>query len=225
MILSCPTNREVSNKMCVALAVPPGQHVPESRLNACFQHNPDGAGFGYYNSEGEQIIKKGYKTFKEFITAYHEHRDVNTDRPFLVHFRIRTHGDKGEANCHPFALDNGMLIHNGMIDGLGDDGYGDGAKSDTAEFAELIKKTPVDKFNVLCAKLDESDILGWSTVIMLTKENDLEFVGSGEWIDGVFFSNTFWRTTESRLAARTATEDYSNMSNEEWFRKHGFGGD
>lgn len=195
--------------MCVALAVPANVEVSKDTLRSCFIHNSDGAGYGFYKANGEQVLKKGYMTFNKFWEDYSVDREANKDRGFLVHFRIRTAGARDEANCHPFALKNGMMIHNGTVYGLGESSYQ--GKSDTAELAELISGTPKNKFDVLAKELKE--VITWGAVVLLDKNGKFHFTlgGSGtEWIDGVFFSNTHWRSSYERNVTRYIAGNHAN---------------
>jgi hypothetical protein len=63
--------------MCVAVVLPPNAEVSNNRLRACFSSNPDGAGFGYYNGAGKQIILKGFMKFNEFLKEFEQHRSAN----------------------------------------------------------------------------------------------------------------------------------------------------
>lgn len=45
-----------------------------------------------------------------------DHARLGQESMFLIHFRIKTHGDVNKANCHPFRMvDGGAFIHNGII--------------------------------------------------------------------------------------------------------------
>ena len=179
--------------MCVAIALPANVDIRENVLRGCYEANSDGAGFGYYNAKGEQVIVKGLMQWQPFLEVFNEHRNANKDKNFLVHFRIRTQGARNDANCHPFPLKNGIIIHNGSVNGLGETNYGANymtAKSDTAEFAEAIYNIPKNRFSLAATKL--KDIITWGAVYMLDRKGNFHFVGAKTEKEGAIFSNTHW---------------------------------
>jgi hypothetical protein len=124
--------------MCIAIFKPAGKEMKVEHLHQSWIGNSDGAGFAFIK-DGEVVISKGYMTYKEFESAYLEAEFMFPDSPFLIHFRIRSMGERDAENTHPFKLpDGGALIHNGTISGTGAQ-YLVG-KSDTALFVEKYGK-------------------------------------------------------------------------------------
>lgn len=102
--------------MCIAIAKPAKVDIPDERLEICFFNNPDGAGFAYYDDYGKLQIRKGYFKFSKFKKAY---RKVCDNRKMLIHFRIKTVGEKNISNCHPFHVGaNSAMVHNGTISSI-----------------------------------------------------------------------------------------------------------
>lgn len=136
--------------MCLAIAKPANLLVPEDYLKTAFRANSDGAGFAYHK-DGRVHIVKGFMQYEKFIEAW---------RPFaklaaLIHFRYTTHGATNHANCHPFELDDGALIHNGIISGMGDSRYGYNYSVKSAP-----KKRPIDKNSTFSEKFEAAiDVL------------------------------------------------------------------
>ena len=115
--------------------------------------------------------------------------------PFLVHFRIATHGSVDIHNCHPFRVtENKVMIHNGMIPVVLDK---NDKRSDTRVFAEnylskLPANWPDDPYMV---DMVEDYITNGSKIALLS--TDTQYVGYilnqklGHWTDenGIWWSN------------------------------------
>jgi hypothetical protein len=115
--------------------------------------------------------------------------------------RIRTSGHVNAANCHPFAIQGGALIHNGMMFTPTGDRAGTltDRKSDTRVFAESL-------YNILKlehVKKAESGIRkaigGGNKVAFLYDDKSYHIIGEdlGFWREDVWHSNN---SCVSRLA-------------------------
>lgn len=94
--------------MCVIVYKPKGYALPDKKdLKACFEHNPDGAGY-MLPLQGKVFIRKGFMDFKAFYKSLNGVAKKNsldlTDVPLVMHFRITTQGGVQRALCHPFAV-------------------------------------------------------------------------------------------------------------------------
>ena len=102
--------------MCVIITADTGSMPTISQLAAMSDTNPDGAGIAWH--DGTRLHRyrdpDNMKTLAHIIHNHHYLRTV----PFLLHFRLATHGAKTEANTHPFHYqrDNqhGYIAHNGI---------------------------------------------------------------------------------------------------------------
>lgn len=115
--------------MCIAILRPAGATIPIERLDDCALANHDGAGYAFVLNGKVKIVKNREwsrirKQFKHDTTVY------GASSPFLIHFRIATHGEVSNENCHPWAMaDGGAMVHNGVFhipgqpDGCSDSGY------------------------------------------------------------------------------------------------------
>lgn len=119
--------------MCVIAVKPKGTIISKDTLNRCFDANSDGAGF-VVRRNSSLITEKGFFTFDAFWDAYERHeREVA-----VIHFRIKTHGNKDADMCHPFRVTDKLYVaHNGIIDISTES---DRTKSDTWHFTELVLK-------------------------------------------------------------------------------------
>ena len=192
--------------MCIALVKLPDANVSEDNLRACWQSNPDGAGFAYIK-DGKVTIEKGFMTLKPFMEALNVALEANKESTFLIHFRIRSMGDKSADNTHPFEFEHGCMIHNGTMDGTGAK-WGDGP-SDTALFVKKFEEKltyPVLEKN----KEDIEKAIGSNKLAFLFHDGTHFIVNAavGNWDNGVWYSNYSYRPRLS--TSTTAMEDYTS---------------
>lgn len=122
--------------MCVIIHKPKTAEFPERNLRACWDKNPDGWGI-MFADEGR------VHTFKDMDNSkFLDHFKALSNFDLGIHFRIKTHGLKNEANLHPFkVLDfekDGVdlfMMHNGV---LRDYEEVDREMSDTWHFANFV---------------------------------------------------------------------------------------
>jgi len=174
--------------MCLAIFKPPGVTIPEEHLRGGWISNPDGAGFAFVE-KGKVKFVKGLMTLQEFLKVYNSYAALHPESPFLVHFRIRSQGDKSEANTHPFPFKHGCGIHNGTIDGTGAK-WNEG-KSDTALFFEKHG----DRLSYKIVEENRTDLeraIGVGNKIALLYNNGKHIILNphlGTWKDTVWYSN------------------------------------
>jgi glutamine amidotransferase len=178
--------------MCIAIYKPEEKIISKATLQECYSANPDGAGFMF--AEDKQLhIQKGYFNFDSFYDAYKQHQD----KKVVIHFRIKTHGEINETNCHPFAVNNSLaFVHNGIINGLD----GDKKLSDTIHFNEQILQPLVNKWGNLALFQDPminliENRIGYSKLIFLDRHGNHKIMneGKGQWDDGVWYSNNSYK--------------------------------
>ena len=181
--------------MCLAIFQPAAVTVPETALRAGWCSNSDGAGFAYLR-KGKVKVQKGYMSLKDFMEAYSDAAGKNKDSPFLIHFRIRSQGDKSSANTHPFELPTGAVIHNGTLDGTGAT-WGVG-ESDTAKFVSKFKD--ILNFDFLSAKKKEmEDAVSYNKMAFLFNDGRHVILNEskGHWDGGVWYSNGSYKSAWS----------------------------
>lgn len=116
--------------MCIIAIKKAGVKFPsDETLRTMWYNNPDGAGFMFLD-HGNVTIRKGFMKLSEFMSAIKQARTEVDEiaTPFVLHFRITTHGGTKPENCHPFPIsDNVELLkkpvfhtnigvaHNGII--------------------------------------------------------------------------------------------------------------
>lgn len=175
--------------MCIAIYDPSNKPMSEETWNRCFTSNPDGCGIAYKHPEkGIQIIKSMTNDL------YNTYKEIATNHPVLVHFRIATHGSKNLCNCHPFYTSNGdAIIHNGIITGYGDEKRD---RSDTRDFIKtIIDQLPKKWYNntAICSLIEGG--IGYSKMVVMTKEGKVKILNesSGSWDDGKWWSNNSYK--------------------------------
>ena len=196
--------------MCIAIVKPKGIAIHEEYLRASWIANPDGAGFAYVK-EGKVVVEKGFMTLAPFIEAYKQAADSNKKSNFLIHFRIRSMGDKSDGNTHPFEYEHGCMIHNGTLDGTGAK-WGEGG-SDTKLFLDKFKEkltlAVLDKYKT---QMGEAIGVG-NKLAFLFNGGQYRIINEqrGLWRDGIWYSNS----TYLPRAASTypGTSDYYNWVN------------
>lgn len=123
--------------MCIIIYKAAGETIPLDHLENGWANNPDGGGYAFI-ADGEVQLRKGLMTFGAWLDSYlkdvEEHGD---DSPFVLHFRIGTHGPNDEANTHPHKVNRTtVMAHNGMIRGM--TFKKDDKRSDTRVFVDDI---------------------------------------------------------------------------------------
>jgi len=178
--------------MCIIIYKPAGITLfPETMRNS-FEHNKDGAGFAYVE-DGKITVEKGFFTFKSFETAFKPHEKKQA----LLHFRIKTHGDYSEENCHPFHITtNAVFAHNGIIYRMPYDQN----KSDTALFNELVLQNLVRVYGkrILFDSVFKGLLEGYtmnSKLVFLDNSGKFTIINEkdGEWNSNCWFSNTSYK--------------------------------
>lgn len=122
--------------MCIIIAQDPGSPIlSESRLRNAWEANPDGAGFMFATGESV-VIRKPYFRLESFVDQYRADFDrFGMQSPFVLHFRITTHGAEDKKNTHPHRLAaDCALVHNGVLS------FGETSekKSDTVAFCRSV---------------------------------------------------------------------------------------
>jgi len=183
--------------MCIIVAKPANKEITRETLQQCWTRNSDGAGF-MYNHEGRLRVKKGFFDFQSFYDSF---MNSTEGKKAVAHFRITTHGKTDMPNCHPFRINEHLAFaHNGIISQIATT---DKDKSDTWHFNERILKpltqSGADLFgnNAVCELI--RGYIGSSKLVFLNSNNDIFIMNErmGEWEDGVWFSNTSYKTYNS----------------------------
>ncbi len=182
--------------MCVAIYKP--QNVPTPNLDilkACWEANPDGAGFAFVKDRVE--IHKGFMEWQEFVKAYDKYNLANYQGELLIHFRVATHGGVCGGNTHPFPLTNDVsllqsvdvlsnyaLIHNGILPITP-------SQKNISDTMELCKKLANGKFAIPQIMNLLDDLIGNNKIAIMTNK-EVYLAGNWKNLNGVYFSNLNW---------------------------------
>ena len=107
--------------MCVIAFAPEGVELPSETIRSdMWYSNSDGAGMMYVLNK-RVYIEKGFMDIKSFENAIagvekklRKQKLTSKDIPFLLHYRIGTHGPNSEGLTHPFPI----TPHNDMMQAL-----------------------------------------------------------------------------------------------------------
>lgn len=220
--------------MCLAMLMTPGSTVKEEFLENAFYNNSDGAGFAYINATANpsnpQIRTYKSMSLREFLDAFKlAHKEFGQVSPFLVHFRLATHGSKDLFNVHPFHIgtSNMALIHNGIIPNL--KMSKDERRSDTQFFVDEHLRARVEKnphwFDKMKNVQRVVESIGYSKLVVLSANPDskrqwyIVNEADGHWgkdnngTSGIWFSNDsylsyyYWRGSKSYMTNRWWNDD------------------
>lgn len=178
--------------MCIIAVIPEGKQFSEQELSTCWKNNDDGGGFAYVK-DGKVQIRKGFMDKESFSKALNSlHGKYGATSPFIIHFRIRTHGAMDKERTHPFRLEDGSaLAHNGILSGPG---MTDSVKSDTQLFIErfgsLLSKEIVRREKQVIGKA-----IGFNKFAILHPDATFTIVNDhhGTWDSGRWFSNSSYK--------------------------------
>ncbi|MDR0779315.1 MAG: hypothetical protein LBF16_01275 [Pseudomonadales bacterium] len=166
-------------------------------MASILSNNPDGLGLMYADDQGQPahhktLIARDLNAVP-LATAWLETALPVDDRPVAFHARYTTHGDKDLDNCHPYAVDGGYLMHNGVLD---IDTRSDSRRSDTWHYCrEFLDDGAAHA--ILASergrKLVSEHIGEDNKFVFLTKGGEIVIVnqGSGVEYEGLWFSNTY----------------------------------
>ena len=205
--------------MCIAIVKPAGATITKETLGYCHDRNPDGCGFAYVNVDRNGKRKLRTRKDMEFESFYRKLEKAiskNPESPFLIHFRIKTHGKIDLANCHPFMVDrNHVFIHNGTISGVGSDLE----KSDTRLFNESVLRVLPKNWNQNSGikKLIE-EFISYSKLAVLNLDGEVNIYNEnkGEWVDGVWYSNSSYKKPVKTKKYKAKT----NSGYQDWWKKN-----
>lgn len=193
-------------KLCIAIYKPVGAVVTDNQLEESCINNPDGFGFCYINTDHlgvkRMIIKKSMDQ-EVFMRQLRRAERTSPESPFLIHCRIRTHGETTVFNCHPFAIDDEhAFIHNGIIRGV----RTDPRKSDTQIFNEdVLQRLPENWMFSDGVKTLIEEFIGYNKIVAMDIDGNVSIFNEskGEWKDDVWFSNSSYEPKVSYYNGRS----------------------
>jgi hypothetical protein len=195
--------------MCLIAYSPKGTPMTRAVFDTARWVNADG--IGVMSRHGvEKFV--GHKAGKR---AWRYLRVLPPDTPYAVHFRYATHGAVCRYLTHPFQIPGreSYVMHNGIISKTANFAK-KGIVSDTSLYVAWYMKdapAPSEPTHVAFKKGLEKEI-GWGNKMVIfhadRNEWDIANEDEGEWIDGVWYSNTYSLPDEMRPAAAYGTGKY-----------------
>lgn len=193
--------------MCIIVYKPENVEMPSAEILAtCFEINNDGAGYMFVKDD-KVHINKGFSTFEDFYKSLM--RDYrNYKSPYVIHFRIKTHGANDQTNTHPFVVSKNMadllelktdcdmgLAHNGMFSLPSQEistSYSDTMYFVRDYFSHLAKSYQYYKNNDLIRVLN--NLIKNNRVAVLSRDKHVELLGDFEEYDGCYYSNGSYKS-------------------------------
>lgn len=181
--------------MCVILACKNKKPSLEI-LNKCHGRNSDGAGVGWFNSDGKVQYRKGLLDSSE-VYKFIQHLEL----PFVIHFRAASIGGKSLLLTHPFEVTKeSVLKMEGSTDKVV---FHNGHVSDweiylAAANIEPDNKQPMSDTRAMAmiAANDNTKFLRRAKghyVVMDSKDVRFYLYGKFDEEDGIAYSNLFWK--------------------------------
>lgn len=208
--------------MCVICYKPAGEEIKKEYLENMLDHNPDGAGYVYFDKKKKKmILSKGYLNEDQAIKAI---MAIPKKYPAIIHCRIKTHGKNSVGQTHPFPVvadtrlleeedliitGNYVMAHNGVFHdmSIGDE------YSDTEAFIYRILAPLAyslkDDVRLIDNRFDDIInmlVKGNKIAIMDGKDGSVKLYGEG------------WKT-EGNLAFSNSTYSYKSYyysSSDKW---------
>ena len=178
--------------MCLLILAKGGSTPSKKSLRIAAKANPDGFGFAIIGTDN-RIHRFRSMDIEETITAFFEARKRFPKGHAIFHLRITTHGATNIDNCHPFVINDDVVMgHNGMLPIKEENG-----RSDTRIFAEDwlpeigVKPLLDDPEGV--QELEK--FIGYSKLAFLNVGDELNkpfyIINEklGHWKNGVWYSN------------------------------------
>lgn len=186
--------------MCIAIYKPSNVTIDYDTLKRSYLANPDGCGMAYLSEDSIEI--ETTMDFEVFYEGYQAALEQYPDSPFLLHFRIATHGSVDEDNCHPFFIESHeedllrVFMHNGTITPLASRCDKNKGISDTVLFGlDILEHLPSNwETNPAIQKLIEYYI-GWSKIVVMDEFGEVTIFNEhkGVWDNGIWYSNTTYK--------------------------------
>lgn len=184
--------------MCLLILAKGGATPSKKSLRIAAKANPDGFGFAIIGTDN-RIHRFRSMDIEETITAFFEARKRFPKGHAIFHLRITTHGATNIDNCHPFVINDDVVMgHNGMLPIKEENG-----RSDTRIFAEDwlpeigVKPLLDDPEGV--KELEK--FIGYSKLAFLNVGDELDkpfYIineDMGHWDNGVWYSNSSYKET------------------------------
>ncbi len=161
-------------------------------LQSIVDSNPDGVGVMFAADDGAPTAVKLLSDKEDIVGAWLEEVLPDDDRLVGFHARFTTHGGDTLDNCHPYAVDGGYLLHNGVLS-IGNDL--DKQRSDTWHYCRTFLDGTLHGIVAAPQGLQLlGDHIGKSNrFVILDKTGRMHIVNkhTGVEYEGLWFANTY----------------------------------
>jgi len=175
--------------MCLIAYSPQGTMIDRSILAYAHNQNPDGIGIMSKAGIQKFLGHKALKRARRYMEAYIAPEKI----PYAIHFRWATHGEVGVANTHPYVSPEKThaVMHNGVISLT--TAESSKAESDTAVFVRKYMDSIQPYDDAAYWRGIETKITWGSKLCIMNFEGAFKLCNenAGEWINGIWFSNTY----------------------------------
>lgn len=181
--------------MCLLILAKGGSTPSKKSLRRAGKSNPDGFGFAIVGNNKINTYKS--MDLEETIGNFYDMRDRFPKGNAIFHLRITTHGVTNVENCHPFQINDDLVMgHNGMLPIKEENG-----KSDTNLFATewLPEFDMADLLDTDAGVAELSKFASGSKLAFLNTGSQLAkpfyIINEhlGHWKDGVWYSNSSYK--------------------------------
>lgn len=201
--------------MCIIIYIPKEIAAPSKEiLEHCWEQNPHNAGFMYHTPEHNLKIFRSDSKDKFIQTFLRRWEMFGKQSPFVLHFRYATNGSTNLLNTHPFKINKRTaFVHNGRITSCLPT-KADGDVSDTFVFGrDILRKVPEEWLFTTTMKSLLQFFLGKSNkVVLMNSQGTVRIVNEkeGEWVGGVWYSNSYYKDTRKEWKGTWVMEEYDN---------------
>jgi len=196
----------------------------EEILRACFEHNPDGAGYMFGPYDHAIWGRKGFMSLEALLRdmdeVNHGHfarwPEIYGASPFekmavVLHFRIGTSGGNTPENCHPFPLTGdaresgklewfsprGGIAHNGVMPTIKPrEGFSDTREFVATHLGPIADKRPNRAFwDYRSFGRELDEHSDGSRFALMDGCGHVHLVGRWHELGGIYYSNMLWMPT------------------------------
>lgn len=161
-------------------------------IESVYDYNSDGLGIMFPSNDGAPVALKTLPTTAEDARVWLSTHLPDDNRSIALHARFTTHGKTDMDNCHPYDLDGGYMMHNGV---LATGNKADPSKSDTWHYCRQFLDGQADAvFASETGRALLGDHIGDNNrFVFLGKDGQIYIVNrdTGVEYEGLWFSNTY----------------------------------
>ena len=179
--------------MCIIIYKEAGKEIKDEWMNNSARSNPDGFGMCYVKDDTRELTIYKNLIYHEFRKKFRKAEAANPNASFLLHFRKNTVGATSIDNCHPFIVnDDIVMMHNGTISPAVPSTNSKEKRSDSKIFAEdTLANLPEGWMNneAVCDLIEQ--YITKSKLAIMDKDGTVLFINEegGHWYEGLWVSN------------------------------------